>query len=125
VSEVLMVGEEEIEPPSPVVTTVDSAFITGIAKVKVGGGDSAKGRLIILLDLTKVLSTEEQGALQELQEGTAEEETATGGLHYTVQRAACEMSRSPLWLAIRNERSRTSYPRSAISIQGSAKRRAR
>ncbi len=65
VSEVLMVGEEEIEPPSPVVTTVDSAFITGIAKVS--------NRLIILLDLTKVLSAEETGALQELQEGTAEE----------------------------------------------------
>ena len=64
VSEVLMVGDEEIEPPSPVVTTVDSAFITGIAKVS--------NRLIILLDLTKVLSTEEQGSLQELQEGTAE-----------------------------------------------------
>jgi purine-binding chemotaxis protein CheW len=76
VSEVLMVGEEEIEPPSPVVTTVDSAFITGIAKVEVGGGDSAKGRLIILLDLTKVLSGQEQGALQGmemLEDGTAEE----------------------------------------------------
>jgi purine-binding chemotaxis protein CheW len=64
VSEVLMVGDEEIEPPSPVVTTVDSAFITGIAKVG--------GRLIILLDLTKVLSAEETGALEALQEGTAE-----------------------------------------------------
>jgi hypothetical protein len=52
---------------------VDSAFITGIAKVKVGGGEGAEGRLIILLDLTKVLSVEETGALQELQEGTAEE----------------------------------------------------
>jgi chemotaxis signal transduction protein len=47
-----------------VVTTVDSAFITGIAKVG--------GRLIILLDLTKVLSAEETGALEALQEGTAE-----------------------------------------------------
>ena len=68
VSEVLMVSDEDIEPPSPVVTTVDSAFITGIAKVAAAGGEGTNGRLIILLDLTKVLSAEEQGALQELQD---------------------------------------------------------
>ena len=55
VSEVLRVAEEDIEPPSPIVTTLDSAFITGIAKVD--------ERLIILLDLVKVLSTEEQAEL--------------------------------------------------------------
>ena len=60
VTEVLRVAEEEVEPPSPLVTTVDSAFITGIAKV-----DS---RLIILLDLAKVLSTEEQADLKALQQ---------------------------------------------------------
>ena len=60
VTEVLRVAEEEVEPPSPLVTTVDSAFITGIAKV-----DS---RLIILLDLAKVLSTEEQADLKTLQQ---------------------------------------------------------
>jgi purine-binding chemotaxis protein CheW len=52
VSEVLRVDEEDIEPPSPVVITADSAFITGIAKVD--------ERLIILLDLGQVLSPEEQ-----------------------------------------------------------------
>jgi purine-binding chemotaxis protein CheW len=52
VNEVLRVSEEDIEPPSPLVTTVDSAFITGIAKVH--------ERLIILLDLAKVLSPEER-----------------------------------------------------------------
>jgi purine-binding chemotaxis protein CheW len=56
VTEVLRVSEEDIEPPSPIVTTVDSAFITGIAKVE--------ERLIILLDLSKVLSTEEKADLQ-------------------------------------------------------------
>jgi purine-binding chemotaxis protein CheW len=55
VSEVLRVAEEDIEPPSPIVTTLDSAFITGIAKVD--------KRLIILLDLIKVLSTKEQAEL--------------------------------------------------------------
>jgi purine-binding chemotaxis protein CheW len=64
VSEVLRVSEEDIEPPSPIVTTVDSdwgsrnVFITGIAKVD--------ERLIILLDLGKVLSPDEQTELQTL-----------------------------------------------------------
>ncbi len=55
VSEVLRVNSDTIEPPSPIVTTVDSAFIRGIAKV----GE----RLVILLDLAKVLSLSEQQAL--------------------------------------------------------------
>jgi purine-binding chemotaxis protein CheW len=58
VSEVLRVSDEAIEPPSPIVTTVDSAFIRGIAKVD--------ERLIILVDLAKVLSTEEQAGLHSL-----------------------------------------------------------
>ncbi len=56
VTEVLRVPSESIEPPSPLVTTVDSTFITGIAKVE--------ERLIILLDLGKVLSVREQSQLQ-------------------------------------------------------------
>jgi len=51
VSEVLRVLEGAIEPPSPLVMTIDSGFITGIAKVD--------ERLVILLDLGKVLSLEE------------------------------------------------------------------
>ena len=61
----LRVAEEDVEPPSPLVTTVDSAFITGIAKVDDGPG--TPGRLIILLDLAKVLSTVEQAKLKTLQ----------------------------------------------------------
>jgi len=64
VSEVLRVPAESVEPPSPIMTTVDSAFITGIAKV----GE----RLIILLDLEKVLSPEEKADLQVLQPARAE-----------------------------------------------------
>jgi purine-binding chemotaxis protein CheW len=56
VTEVLRVSSEAIEPPSPLVTTVDSSFITGIAKVE--------NRLIILLDLGKVLSMHEKSQLQ-------------------------------------------------------------
>jgi purine-binding chemotaxis protein CheW len=66
VTEVLRVAEEDIEPASPIVMTVDSAFITGIAKVD--------ERLIILLDLAKVLSTEEQADLHTIQQ--AQEDTS-------------------------------------------------
>ena len=59
VTEVLYVPEENVEPPSPLMTTVDSSFITGIAKVD--------ERLIILLDLDKVLSPKEQASLKSLQ----------------------------------------------------------
>ncbi len=56
VSEVLRISAEAVEPPSPIVTTVDSAFIRGIAKV----GE----RLVILLDLSKVLTGEETTELE-------------------------------------------------------------
>ena len=58
VSEVLRVEPEAIEPPSPIVSTIDSAFIRGIAKVD--------QRLIILLDLAKILSLGEQANLARL-----------------------------------------------------------
>lgn len=58
VSEVLRVSQEAIEPPSPLVTTVDSAFIRGIAKVD--------ERLVILLDLGKVLNIQEKADLHTL-----------------------------------------------------------
>jgi purine-binding chemotaxis protein CheW len=58
VSEVLHLPEDSIEPPSPIVSTVDSTFITGIAKYE--------DRLIILLDLSKVLSLKEQSQLRVL-----------------------------------------------------------
>ena len=56
VTEVLRVPDDNIEPPSPMVSTVSTAFITNIAKVE--------DRLIILLDLSKILTIEEQGSLQ-------------------------------------------------------------
>lgn len=55
VSEVIRIPQETIEPAPPMVTTVHSAFITGIAKV----GE----RLVILLDLGKVLSSAETAEL--------------------------------------------------------------
>lgn len=58
VTEVLRVADESIEPPSPLVTTVDSAFITGVAKLD--------ERLVILLDLAKVFNSQEQTELEAL-----------------------------------------------------------
>jgi purine-binding chemotaxis protein CheW len=51
VSEVLRVSDESVEPPSPIVMTIDSAFIRGIAKLN--------ERLIILLDLSQVLGAQQ------------------------------------------------------------------
>lgn len=58
VSEVLRVSPEAIEPPSPLVLTANSAFIRGLAKV----GE----HLVILLNLSQVLSTQETARLQAL-----------------------------------------------------------
>ncbi|MHB1416991.1 MAG: chemotaxis protein CheW, partial [Chloroflexota bacterium] len=63
VSEVLRVSAETIEPPSPVVTTVESGYLRGIAKLD--------ERLIILLALDKVLSGSERDALADLEAGAA------------------------------------------------------
>jgi purine-binding chemotaxis protein CheW len=52
VSEVLTISEGAVEAAPSITTTIDSTFITGIAKV----GD----RLVILLDLGKILSANEQ-----------------------------------------------------------------
>ena len=58
VSEVLTVSEGSIEPPPPMVLSIDSTFITGIAKLE--------DKLVIMLDLAKVLSVEEKSSLQPL-----------------------------------------------------------
>ncbi len=66
VREVIRIPEASIEPLAPIVTTVDSSFITGVAKVS--------ERLIILLDLNQVLSAVEKADMQSV--GVKNEETA-------------------------------------------------
>ena len=56
VSEVLSVNSATVEPPSPVVAGVDSEYIHGIAKLP--------ERLVILLDLDRVLARDERRALE-------------------------------------------------------------
>jgi purine-binding chemotaxis protein CheW len=55
VSQVQRIQDDIIEPPPPMVTTINSAFIKGIAKLE--------NQLVILLDLSKVLSVEEKAEL--------------------------------------------------------------
>jgi purine-binding chemotaxis protein CheW len=57
VSEVLRVNTATIEPPSPAVAGIDSEYLQGIVKLP--------ERLVILLDLDRVLSREERRALEE------------------------------------------------------------
>ena len=58
VTEVLRIMGDSVAPPSSVIKTADSAYLLGIAKVE--------ERLIILLDLEKVLSDDQMGALDEM-----------------------------------------------------------
>jgi purine-binding chemotaxis protein CheW len=55
VSEVLRVSSSVVEPPSPVVAAIDSEYVQGIAKLP--------DRLVIMLDLDRVLAREERRAL--------------------------------------------------------------
>src|SRR5438067_6687171 len=55
VSEVLRVSSVIVEPPSPVVAGIDSEYLNGIAKLP--------ERLVILLDLDRVLARDERSAL--------------------------------------------------------------
>jgi purine-binding chemotaxis protein CheW len=64
VSEVVTVPAGSVEAAPSIVTTVDSTFIKGIAKLETSGGSSQQQeRLVILLDLAQVLSAKEQTAI--------------------------------------------------------------
>jgi purine-binding chemotaxis protein CheW len=56
VSEVLRVNTAIVEPPSPVVAGIDSEYLHGIAKLT--------DRLVILLDLDRILARDERRALE-------------------------------------------------------------
>jgi purine-binding chemotaxis protein CheW len=58
VSEVLTIEDKVIEPPPPMVSNVNSEFIVGVAKID--------KRLVILLDLAKVLSADEKAQVATL-----------------------------------------------------------
>ena len=58
VSEVIQVGADNISPPPPMGTTVDTDFISGMGKLE--------NSLIILLDINKVLTTDEKISMEEM-----------------------------------------------------------
>ncbi|MGQ9473595.1 MAG: chemotaxis protein CheW [Candidatus Caldatribacteriaceae bacterium] len=64
VDEVLRINEEKVEPPSPFIASVDTEYLKGVGKLE--------GKLLILLDLAKVLSKEEKNALEDLKGMTKE-----------------------------------------------------
>jgi len=59
VKEVIRVEKSIIEPPPELTTNIDSSYITGVAKLQ--------DRLLILLDLDRVLSSSEQEHLSEVE----------------------------------------------------------
>jgi purine-binding chemotaxis protein CheW len=58
VSEVLTIDDSVIEPPPAMISNVNQAFITGVAKIDT--------RLVILLDLEKVLTAKEADQIGKL-----------------------------------------------------------
>ncbi len=62
VKEVIRVEKSVIEPPPELTTNINTNYITGVAKLP--------DRLLILLDLNKVLSSDEQEKLAEVEAET-------------------------------------------------------
>lgn len=56
VSETLRLPQDAIEPPSPIVTSMDSEYVRGVGKLE--------NRLVILLALDRVLTSREMDALR-------------------------------------------------------------
>ncbi len=65
VTEVLTISSDAVEPPSSIIQSVDSDYLNGIAKLK--------DRMIILLDLDKVLSRKQSLALADMPIPTAKQ----------------------------------------------------
>ncbi|MGQ9631481.1 MAG: chemotaxis protein CheW [bacterium] len=59
VSEVLRVPADVISPPPPMTVGIDTDYIKGVARL-------AEGRLLIILDLDRILKPEEITALKEI-----------------------------------------------------------
>lgn len=66
VAETLRLSADMIEPPSPVVVNVDSAYVRGVGK--------QENRLVILIDLEKVLTEKELDALSNVEKRSRKEE---------------------------------------------------
>jgi purine-binding chemotaxis protein CheW len=72
VQEVLRVDVTDIEPAPELAVGIDAGYLRGVAKLE--------ERLLILLDLENLLSTEEEEALQGLEENQPEAATSQGAM---------------------------------------------
>jgi purine-binding chemotaxis protein CheW len=66
VAETLRLSADMIEPPSPVVVNVDSAYVRGVGK--------QDNRLVILIDLEKVLTEKDLDSLSKVEKRSRKEE---------------------------------------------------
>ncbi len=71
VSEVLRLANDAIDPLTPTITNIDGEYLKGVGKLD--------RRLIILLDLGKVLTDLEKSTLEKISKTLAEETTSSGG----------------------------------------------
>lgn len=58
VSEILRLPDDTVEPPPPIIAGIDADYIQGVGKLE--------DRLLILLDLNKILSGEEKSSLERI-----------------------------------------------------------
>ncbi len=80
VTEVLRIPLSAVEPPSTMITNVDSDYLKGIAKLE--------SKLIILLDLNKVLSAAEMQRISTLETAHMEQPTAAAEAEKVVATAS-------------------------------------
>ncbi len=63
VSDVLELAKDHIKPAPELNSAVDSGFITGIGTVRQGHGEDAGERMLILMDIEALMSSEEMGLI--------------------------------------------------------------
>lgn len=68
VNEVVTIDAAQIDPPSPYIVSIDTEYIGGVAKIA--------ERLVILLELDRVLSTDEKARLADLPAGDVDQAAA-------------------------------------------------
>jgi purine-binding chemotaxis protein CheW len=63
VSDVLELAPEQIRPAPEFNALLDAGYITGLGSVKAAGEDKAEERLLILIDIERLLASEEMGLI--------------------------------------------------------------
>ncbi len=66
VEEVLRIPASTVEPPPPIVAGIDSEFIEGVGRLKNSNNSQGEDNLLILLNLDKVFSLDEQNIMKQI-----------------------------------------------------------